>query len=79
MSINSGARQYLFGRFMELLDLAFYELRPVIGYYPTEKLDVLCTRNLVEYKSTTGMDFWISGVARGSHLVFEPVSTFGDE
>lgn len=59
-------------RFMELMDLAYHEIRTLLDVEPPSRLQVYCPVDLAEYQRVAGVGYWVTGVVVGAHIVVEP-------
>lgn len=63
----------LLGHFLEICDLARFDLGQKLGVDPEVKLQAYIPADLAEYERVTGHAYWVTHAVHGNAIVFSPV------
>ncbi len=75
MNRHDRSKEVMFGRWLELHDLAHEEFKKLLRYEPPMKIQIYVAPTLNDYKKVCGKDYWVMQVADGPFIAYEPMRT----
>ncbi len=75
MNRHDRSKEVMFGRWLELHDLAHEDLREKLRYRPPMKIRIYVAPTLDDYRKVTGKEYWVMQVADGPFIAYEPMRT----
>ena len=75
MNRHERSEEVMFGRWLELHDLAYEEFRSELRYDLPQKIQIYVAPTLADYKKMSGKDYWVTQVADGPFIAYEPMRT----
>jgi hypothetical protein len=73
MNRHERSKEAMFGRWLELHDLAHQDMVDRLQYTPPLKILLYVAPELEDYKKVTGKDYWVTQVADGPFIAYEPM------